>query len=136
MRKLRGADDVCVQRRVCAARASFFAVHVAARLRAAQSAWALPRPSAIASAKLANSTVNHSQTRDAEDEPAATSPPSDAATATHKHRRQHAADEHGEHHRIADLVPRVELARTNPRCARRTIGGSNSGRALDIVDMV
>ena len=34
--------------------------YVAARLRSA-SAWALPRPSAIASAKLANNTVNHSQ---------------------------------------------------------------------------
>ena len=32
------------------------------RERRSVSAWALPRPSAIASAKLANSTVNHSQT--------------------------------------------------------------------------
>ena len=31
---------------------------------AASSAWALPRPSAIASAKLANSTVNHSHSGD------------------------------------------------------------------------
>ena len=34
---------------------------VSARVLRSVSAWALPRPSAIASAKLANSTVNHSQ---------------------------------------------------------------------------
>ena len=39
------------------------------RARRRASAWALPRPSAIASAKLANSTVNQSQTEMAEDEP-------------------------------------------------------------------
>jgi hypothetical protein len=33
---------------------------VSARRLAQRAAWALPRPSAIASAKLANSTVNHS----------------------------------------------------------------------------
>ena len=35
---------------------------VSVRVRRSASAWALPRPSATASAKLANSTVNHSQT--------------------------------------------------------------------------
>ena len=35
---------------------------VSVRVRRRVSAWALPRPSATASAKLANSTVNHSQT--------------------------------------------------------------------------
>ncbi len=34
---------------------------VSVRWRRSESAWALPRPSATASAKLANSTVNHSQ---------------------------------------------------------------------------
>src|SRR5215218_3787172 len=34
---------------------------VSRRVRRSSSAWALPRPSAMASAKLANSTVNHSQ---------------------------------------------------------------------------
>ncbi len=34
---------------------------VSARVRRSVSAWALPRPSATASAKLANTTVNHSQ---------------------------------------------------------------------------
>ena len=34
---------------------------VSVRVRRKVSAWALPRPSATASAKLANSTVNHSQ---------------------------------------------------------------------------
>jgi hypothetical protein len=35
---------------------------VSVRVRRSASAWALPRPSATASAKLAKSTVNHSQT--------------------------------------------------------------------------
>ena len=35
---------------------------VSVRVRRRVSAWALPRPSATASAKFANSTVNHSQT--------------------------------------------------------------------------
>jgi len=35
---------------------------VSVRVRRSDSAWALPRPSATASAKLANSTVNHSHT--------------------------------------------------------------------------
>ena len=34
---------------------------VSVRVRRSDSAWALPRPSAMASAKLANNTVNHSQ---------------------------------------------------------------------------
>ncbi len=44
-----------------AAVASRFAI-VSVRVRRRASAWARPRPSAIASAKLANSTVNHSHT--------------------------------------------------------------------------
>ena len=36
---------------------------VVLRIRRSEPAWALPRPSASASAKLANSTVNHSHTR-------------------------------------------------------------------------
>jgi hypothetical protein len=39
---------------------SRFAIVVVRALRRV-SAWALPRPSAMASAKLANKTVNHSQ---------------------------------------------------------------------------
>ena len=35
---------------------------VSVRIRRSVSAWALPRPSATASAKFANKTVNHSQT--------------------------------------------------------------------------
>ena len=68
---------------------------------ASASAWALPRPSAMASAKLANSTVNHSQARDRQDEyrPSLPSPSQDAWI--HKRRGQHAADQHGEHHGIA-----------------------------------
>ena len=45
------------------------------------SAWALPRPSAIASAKLANRTVNHSQREQAHEEGALTAPPRAATNA-------------------------------------------------------
>ena len=76
---------------------------------ASASAWALPRPSAIASAKLANSTVNHSQAEmlkmNCGDSLASWTAGVDAQAG-----RQDAADEHGEHHRIAQLVPRIELA--------------------------
>ncbi len=50
------------------ARASFLAMMSRRGLRSA-SACALPRPSAIASAKLAKSTVNHSHSEIAQDEP-------------------------------------------------------------------
>ena len=73
------------------------------------SAWALPRPSATASAKLANSTVNHSQI--------ATSPANTllARRAPWAGRRknstvvQHGADQHDEHDRVAGLGAGVEL---------------------------
>ena len=50
-RRMRGSDVV----------ATNFLAGTSCRARRSASAWALPRPSAIASAKLANSTVNHSQ---------------------------------------------------------------------------
>ena len=58
--------------RTCASRlglGELLGLHVACAPCAATSACALPRPSAIASAKLANSTVNQSHTETAEDEP-------------------------------------------------------------------
>ena len=53
-----GTDSVSAP---CRGWRSRFAL-VSRRARRSASAWALPRPSAIASAKLANSTVNQSQT--------------------------------------------------------------------------
>ncbi len=98
------------------------------------SAWALPRPSATASAKLANSTVNHNQI--------ATSPMKTLSelrrgqVPEEQHRGPHAADQHDEHHRIAELLTRVELdegvadgpahdGRLEQRCARL---GAHLGR--------
>jgi len=52
---------------------SFFAI-TPPRVRRSASAWALPRPSAIASAKFANSSVNHSHTAMAQMNPAGSSP--------------------------------------------------------------
>ena len=54
-------------------------------LRAELAAWALPRPSATASAKFANSTVNHSQ-RDDLDRKAVVPPRADDEVADEKHR--------------------------------------------------
>ena len=62
-----------MRRAVLAARVSFLAV-TSRRVLRSVSAWALPRPSAIASAKLANSTVNHSQSEMAKMKPAGASP--------------------------------------------------------------
>ena len=79
-------------------------------VRVARSAFAcaLPRPSAIASAKFANSTVSQSQTDDHADEP---EPPVVAADEVEDEdrRRDHAAELDDEHHRVADLQARVEL---------------------------
>ena len=59
---------------------SFLAI-VVRRVWRRAAAWALPRPSAIASAKLANSTVNQSQTATARMNPAGASPlPTSACT--------------------------------------------------------
>ena len=74
---------------------------------AASSACALPRPSAIASAKFANSTVNQSQN--------ATWPGEQRLAGAagqlldEDDRREEAADLDDEHHRILDLNPRIEL---------------------------
>ena len=79
------------------------------RVALSASAWALPRPSAIASAKLANSTVNqsHRLKRRRRTRAIRRSPPDEPLDQ--EQRRGDAADEHGEHHRVADLVARVEL---------------------------
>ncbi len=79
-------------------------VRVARRL----SACALPRPSAIASAKFANTTVNQSQTASWSVKPQSLLPP--AMSRDEHERGERAADEHDEHHRVPHHVARVELA--------------------------
>src|SRR6185436_20227596 len=93
------------------------------------SAWALPRPSAIASAKLANSTVNHSDTEIAAMKPGLASPAPVASAWTSR-----------------IVVNRLPISTTNmtglrimrrgsslpnaSRIARRTIRPSSSGRSV------
>ena len=80
---------------------------VSCRVLRSVAAWALPRPSAMASAKLAKSTVNHSH---AATPPAKTFSCAVASeVADEQDRRQHAADLDDEHDRVAGLDPRVEL---------------------------
>ena len=71
-------------------------------------ACALPRPSAIASAKLANSTVNHSQNATWPVNSGWPVPPDQLLDPDD--RRQQAADLDDEHHRILELHPRIQLA--------------------------
>ncbi len=78
------------------------------------SAWALPRPSAMASAKLANSTVNHSHSVICRLKPKSPRP------RDQQDRRDHAADLHHEHDRIA-LMCRGFSFTNESTIARRTI---------------
>ena len=91
--------------------ASAFWPWISWRVRRRASAWALPRPSASASAKLAKRTVNHSQTEHAEDEAGRrftlTEQSLDEETGG-----QNTADFDDKHHRVADLPTRVEFAKS------------------------
>ena len=66
------------------------------------SAWALPRPSATASARLAKSTVSHSQNT--------ISQANQVGVHDRQHGRPHGADLDDEHHRVAPQGARIELA--------------------------
>ena len=81
---------------------------VSLRVLRSVAAWALPRPSAIASAKLANSTVNQRKTHDEAGEQVLLAGRV-AEVADEEDRRQHRADLDDEHHRVAGERPRVEL---------------------------
>ncbi len=104
-----------------------------ARLRSA-SACALPRPSAIASAKFANSTVNQSQSDTARMNPARRLAVA-AERLDPEHRREDAADLDDEHHRVAPLVLRASSftnASTSARAddrSRRTACAAMSARS-------
>ena len=73
------------------------------------SAWALPRPSATASAKLANSTVNQSQSGDQPGEHVLRGV-GGAEVLEEQDGGEDAADLDHEHHRVAGHLARVELA--------------------------
>ena len=103
----RGGRHELMSWRRSAAASSFLAC-TSRRVARSESAWALPRPSAIASAKLANSTVNHSQAETPKMN-AGDSWPAVEHGVDAQARRQDAADEHGEHHRVANLPARIEF---------------------------
>ena len=107
--ELAGVDDAAGRRSAAAVdgtsvdrcrRAARTWATVSERVLRSVSAWALPRPSATASAKLANSTVNHSQS--------ATSPAKHVVggvagreVAEEQDGGEHAADLDDEHDRVA-----------------------------------
>jgi hypothetical protein len=85
---------------------------VSLRIERSVSACARPRPSANASAMFANTTVSHSQIEivnvyQAGSLPPSGLPPNDLDQP--RDGRDHRADLHDEHHRVADLHARVEL---------------------------
>ena len=101
-------------------RADSACLGVGALLRSV-SACALPRPSATASAKLANSTVNQSQT--------VIGPVEDAGVRDRLDEGHDRADQHDEHHRVPHLNPRIQLAeRVHERRARGSRGRTGCGR--------
>ena len=90
--------------------------------RAASSACALPRPSAIASARLPKTTVSHSQTRDGEREPAPASSAAADASLRISDGRRTAPISTTNMTGLRDHVARVELAQR-----RRAPGAGSSG---------
>ena len=116
-------------RRRCGCRRASSAM-VSLRAPRSAAACALPRPSAIASAKLANSTVNQSQSATRQDE-AGRRLARAAQRLDPQQRGEDAADVDDEHHRVAPLRARIELARSasTQRRARRS-AASNSGQRV------
>ena len=99
--------------------ASRRATVVASWSGAGVSACALPRPSATASARLANSTVNHSQT--------AISQAKTLGSTIAETGDEHRADPDDEHDRVAQLRARVELAQRVGQRAPQLAGGERAG---------
>ena len=81
---------------------------VSVRALRSVSACAFPRPSAIASAKLAKSTVSQSQNVICSSKPSPGRPVD--RIDQQPHRRQHAADLDDEHHRVLRHRARMQLA--------------------------
>ena len=83
------------------------------------SAWALPRPSATASAKLANSTVNHSHSDTLTREPQRRHVrAAGEQVAQEQHRGQQAAHLDHEHDRVARHLARATACAAVPRAGR------------------
>jgi hypothetical protein len=91
---------------------------VSVLVRRRKSAWALPRPSATASAKFAKTTVNHSQSEIAMSKPASLPPRMTDVAHEEEQRHDKRADFDDEHDRIARLPARIELDERIGRRAR------------------
>ncbi len=95
---------------------------VSARVRRSASACALPRPSAIASARFANRTVNQSQ--------AAINQAKTHGSAIAITRDEHASELDHEHHRVACHPAWIELSHASTDARRRICGSSKAVCAL------
>ena len=91
-------------------------------------AWARPRPSASASARLANTTVSHSQNATVNVNQAGSCAAAERLAAEELDQPgdggDHRADLDHEHHRVADLHARIELAERVDR------GGHQDGASI------
>ena len=123
----------CAVRAAVGARRASWPRRLLARLRS-DVACALPRPSAIASAKLANSTVNHSQSEIARMKPGRRLAVADAAPGRHSSGGQHAADVDDEHDRVAQLHARVELGERRRRQRRLARAAGRTACELSACD--
>ena len=115
-RRARHVLERAVRRRRCAI--------VSERVARSVAACALPRPSAIASAKFANSTVNHSHTAIS---PAKTFSRRDRANEEDGH--EGAADLDDEHHRVPGHPARIELAHAVERAPAPSDRGGRAASA-------
>ena len=110
---------------------------VSVRIARRASAWALPRPSASASARFANTTVSHSQTRHGEGEPGGLVAAAERLAAEDldqpADRRDQRADLHHEHDRVADLDARVELAEARRPAPGRRVGAPSRLCARSVI---
>ena len=124
-------DDIApgrVRRPPCGCRPRSVAT-VSLRIERSVSAWARPRPSANASARLANTTVSHSQTAIDERVPAGSDRLQRVVAGQLDEpgdRGDQRADLDDEHHRVADLDARVELDEAVDQRAARRCSPENS----------
>ena len=94
---------------------------VVVRISRSAAAWALPRPSASASARLAKTTVSHSQTAIVTVNQRGSPEPPTTVAGDRRHGR---ADLDHEHHRVAQLDARVELLQRRDEDVRGDLRGA------------
>ena len=107
---------------------------VSVRIARSASACALPRPSASASARLAKTTVSHSQIATVNVNQAGSSPPPSGpppkSWISQADGRDDGADLDHEHDRVAHLHARVELAQRGDERGAQDVGGEQRADGL------